>query len=297
MRSPEQGFLLLTSTLGDPKRKPLTVAQFRNLAKRVAEGEREVSSRDLSPADLVNLGYDAEMSQRIFGLLSGTNQLREYLRRAEACDCVPVTRMNLHYPLPVRQRLGLDAPGVLWAKGDISLLNQPAVAVIGSRELRDENRKFAEEAGRQIAMQGYVLVSGNAKGADKCAQEAAVEAGGRVISVVADSLQKQPLTENILYLSLDDFDQEFSPQRALRRNRVIHSMAALTIAAQCTLGKGGTWDGILTNLKNGWNPVCIYADGSESAADLQNRGVQTVSINALQDLAALAEQNPNFING
>ena len=31
----EQGFLLLTSRLGDPERKPLTVAQFRTLAKQV----------------------------------------------------------------------------------------------------------------------------------------------------------------------------------------------------------------------------------------------------------------------
>ena len=35
MTGPEQGFLLLTSSLGDPHRKPLTVPQFRELAKRV----------------------------------------------------------------------------------------------------------------------------------------------------------------------------------------------------------------------------------------------------------------------
>jgi predicted Rossmann fold nucleotide-binding protein DprA/Smf involved in DNA uptake len=190
----------------------------------------------------------------------------------------------------------LDSPGTLWAKGDVSLLNRPAVAVIGSRELKDENRKFAEEAGRQIAAQGYALVSGNARGADKAAQSACLEAGGAVISVVADSLQKQPLTRNILYLSLDDFDAEFSPQRALRRNYVIHSIATLTIAAQCALEKGGTWDGVLANLKNGWNPVCIFADDSAAAEELQNRGVQPVSAEALGDLSLLAESNPNFIN-
>ena len=296
MTGPDQGFLLLTSGLGDPERKPLTTAQFRTLARRVADAQREVSSRDLKPEDLMGLGYDTQMSQRIFGLLSGTSQLREYLRRAESCGCIPITRMNLHYPLAVRQRLGLHAPGVLWAKGDMSLLNRPAVAVIGSRELGNENREFAKEAGRQIARQGYVLVSGNARGADQCAQEACLEAGGHVVSIVADSLQKRAAKENLLYLSLDEFDREFSAQRALHRNHVIHSMAALTIAAQCTLGKGGTWDGILHNLKNGWNPVCIFADGSDATTELQHRGVQTVKKTDLRDLAALAEQNPNFIN-
>jgi len=296
LTGPEQGFLLLTSNLGDPKRKPLTVVQFRNLAKRVAEREREISARDLEISDLLQLGYDVPMAARIYGLLSGANQLREYLRRAENCDCYPVTRLNPLYPLAVRRRLGLDAPGVLWAKGDITLLGRPAVAVIGSRDLEEPNRQFAAEAGRQAAKQGYVLVSGNARGADKTAQEACLDAGGKVISVVADNLQKQPLRRNVLYLSLDDFDQEFSAHRALQRNHVIHSLGSLTIAAQCTLGKGGTWEGILANLKNGWNPVCIFNDGSEASTELQHRGVQTVKKTDLRDLAALAEQNPNFIN-
>ena len=297
MTGPEQGFLLLTSSLGDPERKPLTIAQFRNLAKRVQAAEREVSSRDLAVEDLLALGYDTAMAERIFSLLSGTRQLREYFQRAENYDCFPITRLNPVYPRLVHHRLGLDSPGVLWAKGDVTLLNQPAVAVIGSRELNSENRKFAEEAGRQIAKQGYVLVSGNARGADKTAQNAALEAGGKVISVVADSLQKQPLVRNVLYLALDDFDVPFSSQRALHRNHVIHAMASLTIAAQCTLGKGGTWEGILANLKYGWNPVCMFSDGSEVLRELHNRGAQPVAMHELQNLATLAAQNPNFING
>lgn len=295
MTGPDQGFLLLTSQLGDPRRKPLTVAQFRTLARRVAEAERDLASRDMEVSDLEKLGYDKAKAQRIYGLLSGTNQLREYLRRAENCDCFPVTRLNPCYPLSVRKRLGLDSPGVLWAKGDVSLLNRPAVAVIGSRDLREKNRWFAEEAGRQIAKQGYVLVSGNARGADKTAQEACLKAGGKVISIVADSLQRQPLMRNVLYLSLDDFDAAFSSQRALQRNYVIHTMASLTIAVQCTLGKGGTWDGILANLKHGWNPVCIFADGSDGAADLQNRGVQGITAQALSDLALLSDQKTSLI--
>lgn len=295
MTGPEQGYLLLTSQLGDPCRKPLTVARFRELAKRVQAANREVSSRDLTAADLMGLGYDPEMAEHIFSLLSGTNQLREYLRKAQNCDCYPITRLNPLYPPLVRKRLGLDSPGSLWAKGDVTLLRKPAVAVIGSRDLNPENRTFAEEAGRQIAKQGYVLVSGNARGADKAAQEACLEAGGKVISVVADCLQKHPLTRSVLYLSLDGFDQDFSVQRALRRNYVIHTLASVTIAAQCTLGKGGTWDGILTNLKHGWNPVCVFADGTDAAAELQNRGVQLLAINDLLDLESLVQQNPNFI--
>ena len=296
MTGPEQGFLLLTSDLGDPGRKPLTVAQFRELAKRVQSANREVSSRELQREDLMALGYDGAMAERICGLLAGTNGLREYLRRGVACDCYPITRLNQTYPLAVRKRLGLDSPGVLWAKGDVSLLNQPAVAVIGSRDLNGENRAFAAEAGRQIAMQGYVLVSGNARGADKTAQDACLASGGRVISVVADSLQKQPRVRNVLYLSLDSFDRGFSTQRALRRNHVIHTLAAVTIAAQCTYGKGGTWEGILANLRWGWNPVYLFDDGSEACLQLQNRGVHGIDLADLRNLAALSHSQTSFMN-
>lgn len=295
MRGPDQGFLLLTSTLADPQRRPLTVAQFRELAKKVQNADREMTVRDLEEKDLIGLGYDGQMARRIFGLLGSTNALRQYLRRAEACDCFPITRLNPAYPFFVRQRLGLDSPGVLWAKGDVTLLNRQAVAVIGSRDLNQENRIFAETAGLKIAKQGYVLVSGNARGADQAAQRACLEAGGCVISVVADSLQKQHLTERMLYLALDDFDQPFSAQRALHRNHVIHSMADLTIAAQCTLGKGGTWSGILTNLKHGWNPVCIYDDGSEAVVALQNRGVRAITEYDLNDFSVLLDQTLSLI--
>lgn len=296
MTGPERGFLLLTSNLGDPQRKPLTVAQFRGLAKRALDAKREVTARDLEPEDLMAMGYDRPMAERIFGLLGGTGQLMGYLRKASACGCHPVTRLSADYPLAVRRRLGLDSPGVLWAKGDLSLLNRPAVAVVGSRDLRQENRAFARQAGQQIAKQGWVLVSGNARGADKTAQDACLEAGGSVISILADDLGKQTAEENILYLSLDDFDRAFSSQRALRRNHVIHAMAFLTVAAQCTLGKGGTWEGILANLKQGWNPVCIFDDGSDAVAELCNRGVQPVTAARLKELALLAEGTPSFLH-
>ena len=295
MTGPEQGFLLLTSSLGDPGRKPLTTAQFRYLAKRVQNAKKEVSSRDLEIADLIKLGYGETKAQHILGLLSASNQLREYLRRGEACDCYPITRLSPLYPLQVRKRLGLDSPGVLWAKGDATLLSRPLVAAIGRRDLGDENRVFAEEAGRQIAKQGYVLVSGNARGADKAAQEACLEAGGSVICVVPDSLQKQPLTKHVLYLSLDDFDREFSAARAFQRNYVIHTMASLVIVAQCSLARGGTWDGTATNLAHRWSPVCMFDDGSDAAADLQNCGARLIRMEDLQDLSALAEEPKGFI--
>ena len=107
--------------------------------------------------------------------------------------------------------------------------------MVGSRELGEENRIFAENVGRQAALQGYVLVSGNAKGADSTAQESCLTGGGSVICVVADELEKHPVQKNVLYLSEDGFDMVFSPYRALQRNRIIHSLGSCTFVAQSGL--------------------------------------------------------------
>lgn len=293
MRPAEQGFLLLSSHLGDPERKVLTPPQLRTLAKRAKLLPRE--DRELTENDLLTLGYDRTMARRIVALLDGENQLSWYLSRGKRSGCVPVTRVSKDYPCLLRSRMGLDAPGCLWAKGDLSLLTRPAIALVGSRELYEKNRLFAEEVGRQAAHQGFVLVSGNAKGADRQAQEACLASGGSVISVVADELADKPRIPNVLWLSEDGFDQTFSALRALSRNRVIHSLGDVTLVAQCTLGKGGTWDGTLKNLHHGYSPVCCYRDESEAMEELIRRGATPVDFVQLESLVTLKKTEQNFL--
>lgn len=290
MNAREEGFLLLSSTLGNPQRKVLTTSQLRTLALRVAAMDRPEQDRDLTPADLAAIGYGPEMAERIVKLLEDTALLQRYLRQGKNAGCVPVTRVSQNYPVTLRRRLGLDSPGVLWAKGDLSILEKPMVALVGSRDIASPNRKFAAQAGQQAARQGYVLVSGNARGADRIAQDACLAAGGQVISIVADELAKQEARKNVLYLSEGGFDEDFSSVRALSRNRVIHALGEKVLVAQCSLGMGGTWSGTVRNLKEGWSPVFCFRDGSEAAIQLEQLGAVGVD---LQDLEKINELQPS----
>ena len=296
MNSREKGFLLLTSHLGDPERKPLTAAQLRTLAGRMRTMEVPKEERAVAAEDLVAIGYDRAEARRILELLGGGEQLQWYLSRGRKRDCVPLSRVSAGYPAILRRRLGQDAPGCLWAKGDLSLLELPAIALVGSRELRQENMEFASRAGFEAARQGYVLVSGNARGADQTAQQAALEAGGKVISVVADSLERHPLRKNILYLAEDSYDLAFSSLRALRRNRIIHCLGRSVLVAQSALGKGGTWDGTAKNLQQGWSPVFCFNDGSAGIRELCQMGAQSIYTEELADIPALQENTMNFID-
>ena len=289
MTAREQGFLLLTSHLGNPDRRVLTAAQLRNLARRIRAMEPPEEDRPLTVSDLGTLGYGPEMSGRILSLLSEEELLERYLSRGKRADCIPVTRVSAHYPVIVRQRLGLDSPGCLWVKGDPAMLEEPGIALVGSRDMHPQNLGFAREVGRQAAIQGLVLVSGNARGADRAAQDACLEAGGRVVSIVADELERCAPHSRVTYVSEDGFNLGFSAQRALSRNRVIHALGRMVFVAQARLGRGGTWDGVSRNLRLGFSSVACFRDGSDAMAELEQMGAFLVGMEDLQDLSALVQ--------
>ena len=296
MNPRERGFLLLTSQLGNPERIPLSPAQLRKLSALVSRADAPTEDRDLEARDLIALGCTTELAHRITALLQEEELLDHYLLRAKRAGCVPITRVTPAYPALLRKQLGAEAPGCLWAKGDLSLLEQPAIALVGSRDLRRENLDFAREAGRQAALQGLVLVSGNARGADREAQNACLEAGGHVISIVADELTRHTPEPGTLYLSEDTFDATFSAQRALRRNRSIHTLGRVVLVAQATLQKGGTWDGTSKNLRFGWTNVACFRDGSDAARVLSQMGAELIDLDDLADLSALCKQTRTFFD-
>lgn len=287
MTGRDRGFLLLTGYLGDPDRHPLTVAQFRELTKLARQMERPEQDKYLDRQDLVRIGCNTAFADRILKLLSAEEELDWYLQTGKSKQCEPITRLNDRYPASLRNRLALEAPACIWAKGDLELLQTPMIALVGSRDLCPKNMTFAEEVGKQAALQGYTLVSGNARGADRVAQDSCLSHGGKVVSIVADRLDRRPLQDRILYLSDEGFDLPFSSIRALSRNRLIHALADKTFVAQCTFGKGGTWSGSVQNLRFGWSPVFCFDDGSDGILELLQRGALPAQLQDLQDLAQL----------
>lgn len=287
MTAPEQGFLLLTGSLGDPERKPLTIAQFRELTKRMRMVEKPAQDRELRESDLMKIGCDSVFAKHVLALLSQTGQMNQYLEKGRRQDCYPLCRNSESYPLRLHKTLAMEAPGVLWTKGDRQLLQMPAISLVGSRDLKEDNLRFAQAVGKQAARQGYVLISGNARGADKVAQESCLEHGGKVIKVVADALEKHPLRRNVLYVAEEGYELGFSAARALQRNRIIHALGQMTFVAQCTYENGGTWDGSVKNLRHGYSPVFCFDDGSKGSVALTEMGAIPIGFSELESFEAL----------
>ena len=155
MTAAEEGILMLCCRLGDPATKPLSIAQFRDLGEKVRMiAPTGDPMADLRPSDLTRLGIPELDAVQILDLLDRQPRLWGYLSRGQKLGIEPVTLRSPAYPRRIAARHGVNCPPVLFALGDLSLLEKPAIALVGSRDLRPENREFAREVGRQAALQG-----------------------------------------------------------------------------------------------------------------------------------------------
>jgi DNA processing protein len=96
-----------------------------------------------------------------------------------------------------------DPPACIWTRGDRSILNRVAVAVIGARDATRDGLQIAHDISLDLARAGIVVVSGLARGIDSAAHRGALEGGGKTIAVLGTGIdrvyppQNDALTEEI----------------------------------------------------------------------------------------------------
>lgn len=89
-----------------------------------------------------------------------------------------------------------DAPVLLYARGDLSLLNSPAFAIVGSRRATAQGQAVAAYMARCLSACGIAVVSGMARGIDKVSHEAALSRLGRSIGVLGTGIDQIYPTSN-----------------------------------------------------------------------------------------------------
>ncbi len=141
-----------------------------------------------------------------------------------------------------------DRPLVLFALGNLALLEAPAVALVGSRD----HTAYGAQVCRSIAVgavnAGLVVVSGMARGLDAVAHAAALDAGGGTIGVLGNGLGVvYPAANRSLYervagagLLLTEFPPGERPHAGSfpRRNRLISGLAKVTVVVEAGARSG-----------------------------------------------------------
>ena len=153
---------------------------------------------------------------------------------------------DLEYPALLRDIP--EPPPVLFALGDLSLLERPAVAIVGSRDHTPYGGEVARAVAWAAGSAGLTVVSGMARGLDAVAHDAALDAAGGTIGVLGNGLGVvYPAANARLYrrvaergLLLTEFPPGERPTAGSfpRRNRLISGLARVTVVVEAAEGSG-----------------------------------------------------------
>jgi len=275
-----QAILLLTAPLiagrGTASSDLLSPGEYKRLARHLREIQRQPADL-LSPdaAEILRACQPVIDESRLQKLLGRGFLLSQVIERWQARAIWVVSRADAEYPRRLKARLREDAPAVLYGCGDMALLETGGLAVVGSRHVDDALIDYTMAVGRLAARAGRTLVSGGAKGIDQAAMRGALEGGGKVCGVLADSLEKTTmnrehrnllLDEQLVLISPYDPSAGFNVGNAMQRNKLIYALADTSLVVSSDLNKGGTWAGAVEQLdKLKFVPVFIRTTGESSA--------------------------------
>lgn len=274
-----RAILLLTAPLLAARAKKetrlLTAAEYRKLARRLREIGRE-------PADLLTQEAGPVLEEcrcvvekaRLESLLARGFLLSQAIEHWRARSIWVVSRADEAYPSRLKARLREASPALLYGCGETGALESGGLAVVGSRHVDDALIELTEGVGRLTARAGRTLVSGGARGIDQAAMRGALEAGGRVVGVMADSLERAVLKREhrdmllegrLVLTSPYDPSAGFNVGHAMQRNKLVYALADAALVVSAEVNKGGTWAGATEQLeKLRLVPVYVRSTGSRS---------------------------------
>lgn len=304
-----QAMLLLCSSLALPPTaaemdlSPLKLSEWNQLERKVLASSLKIPAalQGRSADELAKtLALPNDEAERITRLLEFAGQLSVELQNLFERGLWTVTRADELYPPHLRDTLKHQAPSVLFGAGDIRLLQRAGVAVVGSRNIDEAGAAFAREVGAKAVAAKLPVVSGGARGTDRIAMQAALEAGGIALGALADSLERTARQADVREFISDEKlvlitqyapDAGFSVGGAMGRNKLIYGLAESAVVVSSDHQTGGTWAGAVEALKGKWCPVLVR-DGDNvprGNKELLKLGATALSADDLAGVSDIAE--------
>jgi DNA processing protein len=241
-----------------------------------------------SLTELEAAGLPAQSAQSL-GTGRAVELANDEFARAAAAGIQLVARDDPGYPIRLRQIY--DPPLVLYVRGDVAVLSQPGIAVVGTRHPTPYGVGMAERLACDLAARGLVIFSGLARGVDTAAHRGAVAGKGKTVAVFGTGVdvmypkENSRLTEQMLSFG-GALTSEFplgtfaAPQNFPIRNRIISGISfgvlvleaaeysGTRITARCALEQNRevfAVPGNVTN-KNSWGPNTLIKQGAKLVA-------------------------------
>ena len=239
-------------------------AEFFDLDKKgwkelFAFTDKELSDLESAKNDMPRLAFIAEQLDN------------------EGFHIIPINSTD--YPVVLKENLKVkSAPPVLYIKGRKGLLQEDAVAIVGSRNAGDKALEFTDRVARKCVKEFKVVASGFAKGVDKQALDSTIEASGKSIIVLPQGIltfqsgfkkyYESIVNGNVLVLSTFFPKAGWEVGLAMARNAYIYGLAREIYVAESD-SKGGTWEGAMDGMKKGRTIYVRYPEANEKNANLK----------------------------
>ncbi len=266
--------LTVTPGLGATRSRRL-VEHFGNIEAVFLASLTELEAAGIPAvaAQSLGTGRSAEMAQDEMG-------------KASAAGVLVLTADNPAFPSQLRQIY--DPPLLLYVRGNIGVLTQPGIAVVGTRHPTPYGTGMAERLSFDLAAHGLVIFSGMARGVDTSAHRGAINAKGKTVAVFGTGVdvpypkENKRLSEQILAAGgalVSEFPMGTfaAPQNFPIRNRIISGISigvlvveaaeysGTRITARCALEQNREVFAVPGNVTtaNAWGPNTLIKQGAK----------------------------------
>ncbi|MBT9613148.1 MAG: DNA-protecting protein DprA [Burkholderiales bacterium] len=157
-----------------------------------------------------------------------------------------ITLADAEYPQALLETP--NPPAILYIKGRLDLLNQPALGIVGSRHATPQGARDAEAFAHALSDAGLTIVSGMALGIDASAHRGGLKGAASSIAVVGTGLDivyparnrelAHQLAEHGTIISEFPLGTPSKAQNFPRRNRIISGLARGVLVVEAALQSG-----------------------------------------------------------
>ena len=203
---------------------------------------------ELKKEELLSVeGIGERLSSEILNL-NYRNNIEDIINIMKKENIKLINFKDSRYPKLLKQLY--DMPICLYVKGNLQILNDFSLAIIGCRENSNYGKIVAEAIGKSLAKNHITTISGLARGIDSISQKATVRAKGKTIGVIGSGIDYIYPSENALLVKeiienngaiISEYPPTTKPKRMNfpARNRIISGLSSGVIVIEAK-NKSGT---------------------------------------------------------
>lgn len=168
------------------------------------------------------------------------------LKEWESRNIKIISYLDENYPKILKEIA--QPPWVIYALGDLDLLQQYSFAIVGTRNPTNYGKMVTEKLAKELAELGFVIISGLARGVDTIAHEGAINNNGKTVAVLGSGIdiiypkENKKIYHSIVEkgLVLSEYPPGTEPRPGLfpQRNRIISGLTLGTLVIEASQKSG-----------------------------------------------------------